>query len=69
MYDGDQADPSERHRESGPSQRPGDGAMPERRHERDQDWHGTDQQSGVTDARPGDAGVLQQDRTAVADRA
>jgi hypothetical protein len=66
---GDEGYPGQRHREPGPRNRTGHGAVPERRDDRHQHRHRADQQRGLGDAGPGDAGVLQQDRTAVADRA
>jgi hypothetical protein len=56
---GDQADAAERQREAEPGHWPGHGVVPHRGDDRDQHRHGPDQQGGVSDAGPADAGVLQ----------
>jgi hypothetical protein len=65
----DQDDAGQGHGEPDPRHGAGHGVLPERRDDRDQDRRGADQQRGVGDARPGDPGVLQDDRPAVPDRA
>jgi hypothetical protein len=64
----DESHSGQRDRESGPGDRAGHGPVPERGDDRDDHRFGTDQQSRVADAGPADAGVLQQDSAAVADR-
>jgi hypothetical protein len=64
---GDQADPGQRQCEARPGHRARHGALPDRRDDRDHHRDRTDEQGGVGDAGPGDPGVLQQDRPAVAE--
>jgi hypothetical protein len=66
---GDQADAGQRQGEARPRHRARHGALPYRRDHRDHHWDRADQQGGMGDAGPGDPGVLQQDRAAVAGRA
>jgi hypothetical protein len=65
---GDQGDPAERHREPAPRRRRPQPALAGGRHERHQHGRGPDEQGGVADAGPGDTGVLDKDRPAVAGR-
>jgi hypothetical protein len=66
---GDQADAAERGHEADPGHRAGHAVVPQRGDDRDQHRHGPDQQRRVGHAGPGDAGVLNDDRPAVPERA
>jgi len=66
---GDQADAGQRQGEARPRHRARHGALPHRRDHRDHHRDRADQQGRVGDAGPGDPGVLQDDRAAVAERA
>jgi hypothetical protein len=66
---GDQADPGERHRGPSPGQRLGQPAVLEGGEDGDQHRGGADEQGRVAHAGARDAGVLDQDRPAVPDRA
>jgi hypothetical protein len=65
----DQADPGQRHAESGPGHGLCHRPVPDRGDHRDQHRHRADQQRGVGDAGERDARVLQDHRRAVAGRA
>jgi hypothetical protein len=66
---GDQADPGQRQREARPGHRARHGALPHGRDDRDHHRDRADQQGGMSNAGPGDPGVLQHDGTPVAERA